>query len=249
LLCEWGPASEFQDEDPRFIVDSQRNFTEFFEKEVVQAEIHRLTVKSALVSNEVSKVMSAVDNEIYKTRPQETDLPTRASVLYEERGVPKDFHEIPPDQLGTVYILAYDDRDPIQRRWLLDWLETAPTGSQWVVIAAAWSSHESLDAFRRSAPGANIMSMGDKFVKTLDITTLPCVMAFPEGKKQTVSSGYDLPALEERERKRARAEKSSEKAWLSQATDGIRPIGEKAEKMVADPEHGVESLPSSTRTP
>jgi hypothetical protein len=223
LLCEWPPQAEYQEEDPQAIRNSVDNASLFFDQVWVIKAMENFASRSAGVSAELTEVFSAREEVHYQTAPQTTTLESLTAERVVAGPVPIGLRSLQREHLSRFSLVFYNDGDPWQRRWLVDWAERAGY-QQWTIVAAAWENRASLDQFRRAHPALSIMSLGDEFAKSEGITHLPAVMSFPEGTSMTITYGYDRDAIAQRERQRERADRAADAAALDDHTGGVEPL-------------------------
>jgi hypothetical protein len=223
LLCEWPPQAEYQDEDPNAIRASVDQAGLFFDQAWVIKAIEEFSSRSANVSAELTTTFAAREEEHYQTAPQVSDLPSLTTEQTLHGPVPIGLRALEAAHLSRFSLVFYDDRDPWQRRWLVDWAERAGY-QQWTIVAAAWTNRASLDQFRRQHPALSIMSLGDEFAKSEGITHLPAVMSFPNGTAMQIVYGYDRDAIAQREKQRERADNAADTAALDDSMGGVVPL-------------------------
>ena len=198
VIVSWGSIGEWERSNPLDIEREIIEFREFFNDEVVRGVIRRAALRMTGVSQEKAQRALAEIESAWNSQERTTDLvgvATGSSMTKSLTDAPLWMSQLAPEVRTVTILVFYDDRDLNQRKWLMETARLFTDNHLITVIAAGWTSRESLRQFMLANPGLPIAAFGDRLAKDYGVTHLPALVDFPNNSTVRFQVGYGRPAV------------------------------------------------------
>lgn len=189
---EWGVSGPAKRRNPVLIREEQESLEQFLRSPELAARMvvmagEAKTKTAAMYQRTMSKWMMD-----YATVEQPTAFARRVGVTVDELPTPLWAHGIPADVRSGLQVLFFDDRDPVQRAWVINRRKTQTYYT--MAYCTGWRSGKDRDDFWRNQPGGPIAPIpiaADQFVDFYQVSSFPAAITFKGAEVMIVEQGMD----------------------------------------------------------
>lgn len=192
VMIDWGVAGTARARHPQLIDEEREAMMRWIKSPEFILRMSRLQqMAEAHEKDFIQKVISQWWLE-YKTLEQQTKFQRRIGRIIDEHPLPPWAWGIPLDIRGSIQIILFDDRDPVQRQFVLDRSREANGQRYTVAFCTGWKNGEDRDVFWREHPGiGQFAPLGtDDIVSYYQVADYPAVIQFGE-ETMKVEQGLD----------------------------------------------------------
>jgi hypothetical protein len=186
---DWGAAGISQRRSIDAIAEEQESLQRWLHSPELLGRLSELSAhcrdaQSALLREQMTRWQIA-----YATFEQPTGIARADHVSFCERELPQWAYGLPLSIRVSTQIVIFDDRDPIQRDWVLDRAKQAERMT--VAICTGWRSGDDRDAFWRTHPGVTMSPVAtDLFAEFYGVTAYPACIRFTQDT-ESIEQGLD----------------------------------------------------------
>jgi hypothetical protein len=173
----------------------------FFSHEVIKQATELIMQRSIHMEGVKADMAIAIAERKWNQDSQIPSMGVAQGVNVRREAVTPDVRSEVGGDIWNAYVtnwkvFVYDDRDPIQRRWLLRMADTLQSHETPIVLAAGFSSRKNLFMFQSAFPGLGITAAHPDLITESGVKQLPAMIQFTNAYEQVYTEGYHLAEIE-----------------------------------------------------